>query len=95
MSRSRVVASQPARASAASSLSLAAATVSRRLADAAPAAFPCMSAPALVSVSHVFPRPCSAPLQEVACGSAASLEPDVQWEDSEGFVIARRPPPAG
>ena len=56
MSRSRVVAAQPARASAASSLSLAAATVSRLLADSAPAVIACMSAPALVSVSHVFPR---------------------------------------
>ena len=64
MSRSRVVASQPARASAASSLSLAAATVSRLLADSAPAVIACMSTPALVSVSHVFPRSCSARFQE-------------------------------
>ena len=64
MSRSRVVASQPARASAASSLSLAAATVSRLLLPPAPPVIACMSAAALVSVSHVFPRSCSAHLQE-------------------------------
>ena len=95
MSRSRVVASQPALASAASSLSLDAAIVSRLLTDAAPAVIACMSASALVSVSHVFPRPCSARLQEVACGSVPSPGPDVQWEDTEGVVIARRRPPAG
>ena len=56
MSRSRVVASQPARASAASSLSLAAAILSRLLVPVCLGLLACMSAPGLVSVSHEFRR---------------------------------------
>ena len=56
MSRSRVVASRPARASAASSLSLAAAILSRLLASACLALLARMSAPALgLSVARISP----------------------------------------
>ena len=74
MSRSRVVASRPSRASAASSLSLAAAIFSRLLVPACLGFLACMSAPALVSVSHVFRRSCSARLRgggSVRCGCVA------------------------
>ena len=61
MSRSRVVASQPARASVASSLSLAAATLSRLLTPACPALLACMSAPevglSVARISPLVPRP--------------------------------------
>ena len=51
-----MVASQPARASAASSLSLPAAIFSRLLVPVCLGLLACMSAPELVSVSHAFRR---------------------------------------
>ena len=97
MSRSRVVASQPARASAASSLSLAEAILLCLLVPVCLGLLACMSAPALVSVSHVFRRSCSALLRSggsVRCGGIGVPEPDVQGEDTVGAVEMTRASPA-